>query len=308
VDVVEVFVEIDSVGCVPGGSGERKHEVRDCTCPGVQNPKSAGVEAELCNKEGVMWEGGDSDGVGDESGNDVVGSQCKGAIPVGPIGRGFVRVIVIENVATQERWGIWEVAWYCPKKQQTTPPCPRTYGPFQVHTIEIKSRHHGPVGEVCQFGEVHPIDNGNDKDGAWARDDHPIGCYRKLVQLSMSQLDLHGFISLPGFLRPNAVNKLVSCIFDLERRGVEYYPSDSHNVFLEEEEEGGDDDGPPASFSFSLLSSLSSSPLSSANNHPRLRSSKLILNALDLAPQVTGLVRTVRVSASLRISSALSLG
>jgi hypothetical protein len=79
------------------------HEVRDCTCPGVKNPKSAGVEAELCNEEGVMGEGGDSDGVRDELGNDVVvGSQCKGAIPVGPIGRGFVRVVVVENVAAQE--------------------------------------------------------------------------------------------------------------------------------------------------------------------------------------------------------------
>ena len=46
---------------------------------GVQNPKSAGIEAELCNEEGVMGEGGDSDGVGDELGNDVVGNQCKGA-------------------------------------------------------------------------------------------------------------------------------------------------------------------------------------------------------------------------------------
>ncbi len=85
-----------------GGGDEHKHEVRDCTCPGVQNPKSAGVEAELCIEEGVMGEGDDSDGVGDESGNDVVGSQCKGAIPVGPIGRGFVRVVVVENVAAQE--------------------------------------------------------------------------------------------------------------------------------------------------------------------------------------------------------------
>jgi hypothetical protein len=49
-----------------------------------------------------MGEGGDSDGVGDESGNDVVSSQCKGVIPVGPIGRGFVSVVVIENVAAQE--------------------------------------------------------------------------------------------------------------------------------------------------------------------------------------------------------------
>ena len=29
-----------------------------------------------------MGEGGDSDGVGDESGNDLVGSQSKGVIPV----------------------------------------------------------------------------------------------------------------------------------------------------------------------------------------------------------------------------------
>ncbi len=41
-------------------------------------------------------------GVGNEPGNDVVGDQCKGAVPVGPIGRGFVRVVVIENIAAQE--------------------------------------------------------------------------------------------------------------------------------------------------------------------------------------------------------------
>ena len=45
---------------------------------------SAGIEAELCNAEGVGGEGGDSDGVGDESGNYVVGCRCKGSIPVGP--------------------------------------------------------------------------------------------------------------------------------------------------------------------------------------------------------------------------------
>ncbi len=63
-DIVEAFVDVDSIGCVPGGGGERKHEVRDCcTCKGVRNPKSAGVEAELCNEEGVMGEDGDSNGV-----------------------------------------------------------------------------------------------------------------------------------------------------------------------------------------------------------------------------------------------------
>ena len=89
-DVVEVFVEVDSVSCLVYGGGECQHEVRDCSCSGVQNPKSTGVEAELCNEEGVVGEGGDSDGVGDEPSNDVVGSQCKGSIPVGPIGWGFV--------------------------------------------------------------------------------------------------------------------------------------------------------------------------------------------------------------------------
>ena len=67
------------------GGGESEHEVRDCTCLGVQYPKSTGIEAELCNEEGVVGEGGDSDGVGDESSNGVVGCRCR-AIPVGPFG------------------------------------------------------------------------------------------------------------------------------------------------------------------------------------------------------------------------------
>ena len=82
-----------------GGCCEREHEVRDCTCPGVQYPKSSGIEAELCNEDGVVGEGGDSDGVGDELGNHAVGCRCKGSIPVGPIGWGFVRVVVVEDVA-----------------------------------------------------------------------------------------------------------------------------------------------------------------------------------------------------------------
>jgi len=74
-----VFVEVGSIGCMSGGGGECKHEVRDYTCPGVQNPKSTSIEAELCNEEGMVGEGGDSNGVGDESGNDVVSGQCRGA-------------------------------------------------------------------------------------------------------------------------------------------------------------------------------------------------------------------------------------
>ena len=77
-NVVEVFVEVDSVSCVSDGGGECKHEVRDCLCPGVQNPKSAGVEAEFCNAEGVMGEKGDSDGVRDEPGNDVKVASVRG--------------------------------------------------------------------------------------------------------------------------------------------------------------------------------------------------------------------------------------
>jgi hypothetical protein len=91
--VVEVFVEVDSVSRVSGGGGECKHEIRDGTCPpGVQNPKAAGIEAELCNEEGVMREDWDADGVGYEAGDDVVGSPRKGAIPISPIGRGCVRL------------------------------------------------------------------------------------------------------------------------------------------------------------------------------------------------------------------------
>ena len=64
-DVVEVFIEVDSISRVSGEGGERKHGVRDGTCPGIQYPKAAGVEAEFCNEEGVMREGGDADGVGE---------------------------------------------------------------------------------------------------------------------------------------------------------------------------------------------------------------------------------------------------
>jgi hypothetical protein len=94
--------------------------------------------------------------------------------------------------------------------------------------------------------------------------------YEKLLQSSISQLDLRGFVSLSNFLRPDAIDKLTSCILDLERRGAGFFSSDSHNVFLEEAE---NDAGPSVS--------------SSSMNHPRnvrLNSSKLILNANDLAP------------------------
>ncbi len=56
VDFVEVFVEVDFVGCVSCGAGECKHEVRDGSCLRVQNTKAAGIQAELCDEEGVMRE------------------------------------------------------------------------------------------------------------------------------------------------------------------------------------------------------------------------------------------------------------
>ena len=95
-----MFVEVDSVSHVSGGGGEGKHEIMDGTCSGVQNPKAFGIEAELCNEEGVMREGWDTDEVGDEEGNDVIGSRRKGAIP--PIRRGGVRVVVVEDIAAQK--------------------------------------------------------------------------------------------------------------------------------------------------------------------------------------------------------------
>ena len=97
-----MFVEVDSVSCMSGGGGEGKHEVRNYTCLGVQNPKSTGIEAELCNEEGMIREEGDANGVGDEVGDDVVGICRKGAIPIGPVGQGCVYVVVVENVAAQE--------------------------------------------------------------------------------------------------------------------------------------------------------------------------------------------------------------
>ncbi len=46
------------------GAGERKHEIRDGSCPRVQNTKAASIQAELCNEEGVMREDWDTNEVG----------------------------------------------------------------------------------------------------------------------------------------------------------------------------------------------------------------------------------------------------
>ncbi len=64
VDIVELFVEVDSVGCMSCGAGECKHKVRDGLCPRVQNTKVASIQAELCNEESVMMEDWDTNDVG----------------------------------------------------------------------------------------------------------------------------------------------------------------------------------------------------------------------------------------------------
>ncbi len=64
VDVVEVFVKVDSISCMSGGAGECKHDIRDGSRPRVQNSKAAGIQAELCNEEGVMREDWDTNDVG----------------------------------------------------------------------------------------------------------------------------------------------------------------------------------------------------------------------------------------------------
>ena len=96
--------------------------------------------------------------------------------------------------------------------------------------------------------------------------------YQSLLESSISQLDWQGFVSLPNFLRPDAIDDLTRAIVALEKKGVGFHSSDSHNVFLE-------DNGSSSSPSYSSM-------------HPRhihLKSSKLILNAHDIAPYTTGL-------------------
>ena len=87
---------MSGVGC------ERKHDVRDDMCLGLLNSKATSFEAELCNEEGMMREGRDTDGVGDEAGDDVVRSHREGTIPISPIKRGCIRVVVVEDVVAQE--------------------------------------------------------------------------------------------------------------------------------------------------------------------------------------------------------------
>ncbi|KAL7438288.1 hypothetical protein ACHAXM_006424 [Skeletonema potamos] len=88
------------------------------------------------------------------------------------------------------------------------------------------------------------------------------GRYNSLLQDSIKQMNRDGFVSLPSFLLPEAVDALTSYILKLEEDGVGFYSTESHNVFLDTDVESG------------------VSPL-----HPRrvqLNSSKLIINASEL--------------------------
>ena len=49
---------------MPGGGSEREHEVRDGLHRRVQNSKVTGIQAKLCNEEGMMREDKDTNDVG----------------------------------------------------------------------------------------------------------------------------------------------------------------------------------------------------------------------------------------------------
>lgn len=119
-------------------------------------------------------------------------------------------------------------------------------------------------------------------------EDDETANYRSLLQSSVRQLDERGFVRLPNFLASDAVNDLTSSILKLEKEGVGFRSRDSHNVFLEDDE----------------------SPSSSKMNpmHPRriqLKSSKLILNAHDLAPYADGLNKLFHSQTFLKFISSV---
>ena len=89
---------------------------------------------------------------------------------------------------------------------------------------------------------------------------------QSIIQSSISQLNSQGFVKLPNFLQTKIVDELTSSMLQLEQRGIGFYSNNRHNVFLE-------DDG--------CSESTSSQPMHP--HHIQLKSSKLILNAKDLA-------------------------
>lgn len=99
--------------------------------------------------------------------------------------------------------------------------------------------------------------------------------YAALVKICREQLRIQGFVSLKHFLDHRCVSTLVSNIRDLEQQGVGFYSTERHNVFLEDnatESLGTDQDAK-----------------SSHPRHIQLKSSKLLINANDLAPKASEL-------------------
>ena len=94
--------------------------------------------------------------------------------------------------------------------------------------------------------------------------------YQSIIQSSILQLDSQGFVKLPNFLQTKIVEELTSSMLQLKRRGIGFNSNNYHNVFLE-------DDGS------SSIESTSTPPSSLNPHHIQLKSSKLILNAKDLA-------------------------
>lgn len=104
--------------------------------------------------------------------------------------------------------------------------------------------------------------------------------YVALIQTCREQLDKQGFVSLKHFLLPRSVGSLLSSVLDLESQSVGFYSTEHHNVFLED----SNDQNTSNSF------------------HPRhiqLKSSKLLINARDLAPRVSELDDLVQSEAFL---------
>lgn len=107
---------------------------------------------------------------------------------------------------------------------------------------------------------------------------YPIICtsapeYVALVQTCREQLDKQGFVSLKHFLLPQSVDNLVSSVLNLEN-SAGFYSREHHSVFLEDNIDTSNDQNTSDSF------------------HPRhiqLESSKLLINARDLAPHVSEL-------------------
>ena len=99
--------------------------------------------------------------------------------------------------------------------------------------------------------------------------------YASLVKMCTDQLDYQGFVSLKNFLKPQHVDALISSLLVLERKGVGFYSSERHNVFLDE-----------------IDSSSVSAMNEDSRSHPRhiqLKSSKLLISAKDLAPHTSHL-------------------